>query len=333
VAQIKADKASSNQQSAIFWAVVLAIVALIILVLVFMTRRRLSAITGRRNDLYRAASNTLSLADNAVEEIESATAGRPMDSGIRGEYDAALALRDQARNELERARSPEMLTQANQDAAQAVLALQGVMRRLGINSPLANPLEAPGRRCFYCAHDDRPPYTQETIEDGRDNSMVVDVCRVCREQLAAGRRPQIATVNYGGATVPWWAMPGNPWYYSYGGPSWQNWLPFFAGLELGSWFGGGWGGGPGWGFGDYDDGGWAGADAGSSVGADVPSDAGGVDFGSPADSSGWDTSGWNAGGDSGGWDNSGWDSGGDSGGWDSGGDSGGWDGGGGGNGW
>lgn len=309
VSQIKADKSASDRRSAIFWGVVLIIIAVVVAFLVWNVGRRRKAITGRRNDLYAAASNTLSLADNAVEQIESATTGQQMPAGARADYDRALALRDQARNELDRAQSPEMLTQANQDAAQAVLALQGVMKTLGISSPLANPLEAPTRRCFYCGHDDRPPYSKEVIDDGRGNSMQVDVCNVCRTQMAEGRRPQVSTVNYGGAMMPWWAVPGNPWYYSYGGPSWQNWLPFFAGVELGSFFGGGWG------YGDYDDRGWGGddggqwgGDAGQAVGADAPSDAGGVDF---SGQGGWDASG----GDTGGWDSGGGDwGGGDSGG-------------------
>lgn len=320
VSRIQADQSSSNRNAAIFWLVALVILAAIIGFLVWGVVRRRRAVTGRLADLQRAASNTLSLADDAVQQIEaeSAGAGKPLATDVRAEYDRALALRDQARTELERAASAEMLTQANQDAAQAVLALQGVMRRVGINSPLANPLEAPGRRCFYCGRDDRPPYTQETISDGRGNSMEAWVCAVDARQLQEGRKPQVATVQYGGAAVPWWAVPGNPWYYGYGGPTWQYWLPFIVGMDVGTWFGGGWGYAPayaGYG-GDWDDSGFAGGDV-SGVAAQ-PSDASGVDFG-----------GWVDSGGSGGWDSSGggWDSGGggDWGGGDSGGgDGGGW---------
>ena len=41
--------------------------------------------------------------------------------------------------------------------------------------------------------------------------------------------------------LPWWAVPNNPWYISYGGPSWQYWLPFLVGMDVATWFGGGWG--------------------------------------------------------------------------------------------
>jgi len=37
--------------------------------------------------------------------------------------------------------------------------------------------------------------------------------------------------------MPWWAVPSSPWYYSYGGPTWQYWLPFMVGMDVGSWMG------------------------------------------------------------------------------------------------
>jgi len=58
-----------------------------------------------------------------------------------------------------------------------------------------------------------------------------------RQQIDAGRKPQIATVPYNGTQMPWWAVPSSPWYYSYGGPTWQYWLPFMVGMDVGSWMG------------------------------------------------------------------------------------------------
>ncbi|HEX6508116.1 MAG TPA: hypothetical protein VF221_10835, partial [Chloroflexota bacterium] len=275
----------------------------------FFGRRRRES-TGRLDELRTAASNTLSLADNAVNEIESS--GASLSPDVRAAYDRALALREGARTELERGATPAALTQANQDAAQAVLALQGVMRTSGIQSRLSNPLDLPTEhRCFYCGRTDRPPYVTRTIEDGKGNSMEIEVCSADMAELERGRTPQIQTAQYGGGNVPWWAVPNSPWYYSYGGPSWQYWLPFLIGVDVGGWFGSGWGGpGDGWGQ-DYNavspDAGYAGGEA-YPQGAQDPGDfSGWGDQGSGVDSGGGD---W-GGGDSGGGD---W-GGGDSGGW------------------
>lgn len=334
---------NDTRNAAIFWLVVLLVIGGIIGFFVRRARKKHGTSRARLDDLRTAASNTLSLADEAVTEIE-ASSGQ-MQPQVRADYDRALGLRDRARAELDRANTPAALTQTNQDAAQAVLALQGVMRSLGIQNPLANTLDLPGHRCFYCGRDDRPPYTARTIDDGKGNSLQIEVCAVDLQQLERGRTPQIATVQQGGTPMPWWAQPGNPYYYSYGGPTWQYWLPFWIGMDVGGWYGGGWYNyGPGYGdvggYG-YGDGGYG--DGGYGDGGQTPSDSGGADFGGGNWSGGGgDSGGWSGGGDSsGGWGGGGDSAGGDSGGadfgggdWGGGGDGGGGDGGGGdGGGW
>jgi hypothetical protein len=256
--------------------------------------------SSRLGELREAASNTLSTADTAIQDIE--TSGKTMEPGVRAEYDRALGLRDRARREVESASTQGALSQANQDAAQAVLALQGVMRSIGVTNPLVSSgLDLPGHRCFYCGRDDRPPYTERVIDDGRGNTMTVEVCAYDMAQLESGRTPQVATVQQGGTVVPWWANPSTPYYYAYGGPTWQYWLPFMIGMDVGGWFGGG-GFGPGYGYGYGDSGwggdaGWGGDQSGSISGdtMDPSSDQGAGDFG------GW------AGGDPGAGDFSGGD--------------------------
>lgn len=329
VTQVRADKNSSFHDAAVFWLVLLVVLGLIILAVVLVLNRRRKVATGRLDELKKAASNTLSMADDAVNEIERS--GLKLTPDARMQYDRALGLRDTAKRELETGTTQAQLTQANQDAAQAVLGLQGVMRSAGVKSDLISPLDTTEHRCFYCGRTDRPPYMKSTIDDGKGNSMDIEVCAVDAQQLQRGQTPQITTVQHGGMAVPWWAVPGNPWYYSYGGPSWQYWLPFMIGMDVGGWFGGGWGG---YGYGGpyevnnyYGD---SGVDTGSGNYGDavgVPADAGGADFGGwgsdSTDSGGWggDSGGW--GGDSGGWggDTGGgdWGGGGDSGGGDSGG--------------
>jgi hypothetical protein len=312
---------SSGGSSGGFWIVILIIVGGIAF---FAFRRGRRGSTQTRNeleDLRRAAGNTLSQADTAVEAIESElSGGKKLAADQRAEYDRALGLRDTAKTELERGTTPEMLTQANQDAAEAVLAMQGVMRKSGMNTALTSPLDAPGHRCFYCGRTDRPPYTKQTIQDNRGNSMEVEVCSVDEQRLQQGQKPEVATVNYGGSQVPWYAVPGNPWYYAYGGPTWQYWLPLMLGMEMGSLFGGGWGwGGPAYGgyAGGFGGGFGGGYDTSQGPTADIPSDAAEAGRGGSDSGGGWDFGGGGGGWDSGG--GGGWDDSGGGGGWDSGG--------------
>jgi hypothetical protein len=294
-AQVLADQQSSGHSSGALWLIVVVVLGGIALFALTGGRRRRGAAQSYFEDLRRAANNTLSQVDDAVQRIESAAPSLSTDA--RAEYDRALSLRDAAKQEMSGS-TPEMLTQANQDAAHALLALQGVMRSAGVQSPADNPLNAPVHRCFYCGRTDRPPYTTRTITDEKGNSMQVEVCAVDEARLEQGERPQVQTVSYSGMQVPWYAVPGNPWYYAYGGPTWQYWLPFVIGMDVGGWFGGGgWGpfvGGPGWGVGGLGDvgqggfgdasggdfgGGW---DGGGGFG-----DAGGGDFGGGDGGGGW----------------------------------------------
>jgi hypothetical protein len=289
--QVLADQQQSGGSSGFLWLIVVVVLGAIALFALTGGRRRRNEGRSYFDDLRRAAGNTLAQVDDAVQRIEAAGTSLPADA--RAEYDRALALREAAGREMDGS-TPEMLTQANEDAAHALLALQGVMRSAGVQSPADNPLNAPVHRCFYCGRTDRPPYTTRTVADEKGNSMQVEVCAADQARLEAGERPQVETVRYGGMQVPWYAVPGNPWYYAYGGPTWQYWLPFVIGMDVGGWFGGGgWGpfvGGPGFDMGGGDFGGF-------------PDDSGGADFGG----------GWGDGGgfgDSGGGDFGGGDGGG-----------------------
>lgn len=292
--QVLADKQQTGHSSGALWFIVVAVLGVIALVALTGGRRRRNAGQSYFDDLRRAAGNTLTQVEDAVQEIESA--GTAVPARVRPEYDRALALREAARQELEGS-TPEMLTQANQDAAHALLALQGVMRSAGIESAATNPLNVPVHRCFYCGRTDRPPYTTRTISDEKGNSMQVEVCAVDEARLEAGEQPRVETIRYGGMQVPWYAVPGNPWYYAYGGPTWQYWLPFVIGMDVGGWFGGGgWGpfvGGPSFdmGGGDFGQGGWSGDSGGGDFGGDWGDGGGfgdgGGDFGGGGDGGGW----------------------------------------------
>jgi hypothetical protein len=321
--QGRADKNSAFHSAAVFWIVLLVILAVIILIVVLAMRARQRRGAAHLDDLRRAANATLSRADAAVEQMETRAASLTPD--LRQNYDRALGLRDRARAEIEHAANEQMMIQANEDAAQAVLALQGVARSAGLSTDLSSPLDVPERRCFYCGHSDRPPYLTRTIDDGKGNGMEVEICSECQAQLERGQTPQIATVRHDGSMVPWWAVPNNPWYYSYGGPTWQYWLPFLIGMDVGGWFGGGWNTFGSYG-GNWDGGGWVGGQPADQL---IPTDAGGADFGGWGDAGGFSDAGMGAGtpSDAGGADFGGWGDSGSDGGWggDSGGsDSGGW---------
>jgi hypothetical protein len=292
--QALADARRPGSSSGVLWLIVVGVLVVIALFALAGGRRRRDSGQSYFDDLRRAAGNTLAQVDDAIQRIESASASLTPEA--RAEYDRALALRNAAQSEMA-GTTPEMLTQANQDAAHALLALQGVMRAAGVESPASNPLNAPLHRCFYCGRTDRPPYTTRTISDEKGNSMQVEVCAVDEARLQAGERPQVETVRYGGMQVPWYAVPGNPWYYAYGGPTWQYWLPFVIGMDVGSWFGGGgWGpfvGGPGFdvGGGDFGQSGFPGDSGGADFGGGWDGgggfgDAGGADFGGGGDGGG-----------------------------------------------
>jgi hypothetical protein len=283
-AQVRSDQATTQHDALVFWSIVLLVIAAVIGYFVWRAARLRRRVSGRLDELRAAAGTTLAMTDTAVQAIE--VSGTSMAPDLRVEYDRALGLRDRARRELERSATQAGLIQANNDAAQAVLALQGMMKRLNISDPLVpDGLDLPDHRCFYCGRSDRPPYTERTISDGQGNSMQVEVCSFCMGQLQAGRTPQVATVQHDGLVMPWWAVPSTPYYYAYGGPSWQYWLPFLIGMDVGGWFGGGmYGAGYGLGAGYVDTGVMQPGDMGAGdfgVGADWtgPGDGGAGDFG------------------------------------------------------
>lgn len=316
--QALTDHQNAGRTSSFLWVVILAILGGLAFLIMRRARRRGAPAGSSLADLRNAAEATLAESDAAVNAIESSTqGGTTLTPQARAEYQRALGLRDTARQELAPGVAAPVLIQANDDAAQAVLGLQGVMRAAGIETPITNSLESAGHRCFYCSRTDRPPYTKRTIRDARGNEMDIEVCSADERRLEAGEQPQVQSISYGGARVPWYAVPGNPWYYAYGGPTWQYWLPLAVGMDLGSIMGGGWGMGPMGGYGGFDTfgmGAGQGIDTGSGQTMDMPPDAAEAGWGGADAGSGWDTGGWSDSG-GGGWDSGGGDfSGGDSGG-------------------
>jgi hypothetical protein len=236
--QVRSDQATTQRDALVFWSIVLLIIAALVGYFVWRAARLRRKIAGGLEELRSAAGNTLATIDTVVRTIEPSAA--PMAPEVRQEYDRALALRDRARCACEGVTTQAALIQANNDAALSMLLLQGVTRALDITA-LSSPqaVDPADPRCLYCGLSDRPPYSERTIGDGQGNSLRVEVCAVCMGQLQAGRTPQMATARFDGLVMPWWAVPSSPNYSMYGGPSWQYWLPFLIGIDVGGWFGGG----------------------------------------------------------------------------------------------
>jgi hypothetical protein len=222
----------NNIIAGIFGLVVLAILGLF----VWLGLRKRKRTRQHLEDLRTAAGNTLAMADESIQTIEGKGTLEP---AVSKAYDAALALRDRANQELDKAKTAAALTQVNQDAAQAVLSLQAVMTTLKLPLSSDNPLlDSMPHRCFYCGRTDRPPYTTKTIGDKKGNHMEVDVCDVDAKELAKGVTPKIKTVQSGRNAIPWWAVSSDPYYYRYGGGGWQYYLPYATGVNVNQWYGG-----------------------------------------------------------------------------------------------
>jgi hypothetical protein len=236
-----AISSSHQHQIALFWSVFLAFLGALVFLLVWRTSRQRSTFLGRLDGLREAAEETLALVDAAVAELDQAAgSGKSIEGEAARDHSEALALRNRARSALDRPASPESLGQANEDAAHAVLLLQSIRRHLKLDGAAPGNLDFSRPRCFYCAHDDRPPYTQRTVEADRGHSMNLQFCTTCASHLERGRTPQIATVGSGAVPIPWYAAPDQAWYLPYGGPAWQYWLPLLIGMDCAGWFSGGW---------------------------------------------------------------------------------------------
>jgi hypothetical protein len=236
--QVRSDRATTQHDALVFWSIVLLIIAALVGYFVWRAARLRRKIAGGLDELRAAAGNTLAMIDTVVQAIAPSAAS--MSPEMRQEYDRALALRDRARRACEGATTQAALIQANSDAAQSMLLLQGVTRAIDITAlPALQAVDLADPRCLYCGLSDRPPYSERTIGDGQGNRLQVEVCAVCMGQLQAGRTPQMATARNDGLVMPWWAVPSSPNYSMYGGPSWQYWLPFLIGIDVGGWFGGG----------------------------------------------------------------------------------------------
>jgi hypothetical protein len=238
---------SQQRQIAVVWSIFLAFLGALVFLMVWRASRQRSAFLSRLDAFKESAEDTLALADAAIAELDLATrSGTPIEGEAAQDRSKALALRNRARSALGRTTSLESLGHANEDAAHAVLLLHAIKRHLKLDGASPSRVDFASPRCFYCAHDDRPPYGQRTVEDGQGHSITLEVCTTCTGHLERGRTPQIATVGSIGARIPWYAAPDHAWYVPYGGATWQYWLPFLIGMDCAGWFGGGWQYGAGW---------------------------------------------------------------------------------------
>ncbi|MGH2443035.1 MAG: hypothetical protein ACRDFX_07730 [Chloroflexota bacterium] len=233
----RSDSNSSFHDAAVFWIVLLLIVLASFGVAALALSRRRRHTSRNAGELRDAGAFTLQQFDRAVEGTGSVP---HMRAEARARFERARQLSTRARSALDG--GVTRLIEANRDAAEAMLELQGALKIEGIVSDITDASQPPGSRCFYCAHEDRSPYISRAVNDGRENVLQLQICSVCAARLQRGQTPPVATAPAGGAVFPWWAIPRNPWFVAYGGPAWQYWLPFMIGMDAASWFAGDYGG-------------------------------------------------------------------------------------------
>lgn len=240
-------KTPSAHDAAVFWLVVLSAVCAVIVALVWVLSKRRGVLIVRLDGLRQAGRDTLAVAEGAAMAIAPMlNSNKPIAAEIRSEYDRAITLLDRAGAALDSGVAIETLSRSNQEAAQAAMLLSTVLRKLNIDTPMANPPDVPFSCCFYCSLQDPAPNIEKVVVDADGNRISVLICSACQAQLNRGRTPRIATISLGDMVVPWFAVPGQPWYYVYSGFAWQHWLPFIIGIDAGTWFTGGWDYSAGW---------------------------------------------------------------------------------------
>jgi hypothetical protein len=182
----------------------------------------------------RAAQATIATADSDLSGLAENSPELPEE--LAALRDRAESLFQLAREQASTSRTEAGLREANQNAAEAVLLAEKVLRSIRSVSAGSGPEPRPADRCLYCGREGRSPYSERTIDDSRGSQMQVKVCSQCLEMLQQGRTPEVATTEYEGLKLPWWTDPDDPYYDLYRGSSWQYWLPLLIGMDAGTWF-------------------------------------------------------------------------------------------------
>lgn len=235
IVSIGRREAAATRNAALVWFAVLVLLAAVIAWFVWRAARLQRRLGAGQDALRAAAGSTLALADAAVREIEVVDGMNQTD--VRAEYTRAREAQERARREIESGTTPAALTQANTDAALAVLILQRIGGSLGLEGlAQAGSSDRPVKKCLYCARAGMSSYVERSIDDSQGNGLRVDVCPSCIALLESGQTPAVAVARHGGSRVPWWADPASGRYVAYGGAAWQYWLPFLIGVDVAGWY-------------------------------------------------------------------------------------------------
>ncbi len=256
VTQGRADKNSAFHDAIVFWAIFFIALAILIVIAIIALQLRRRGKKSHRGELRRSAEATLAELDDAVRTVRTvdvehsstaATTDLPPSSSaplattaepVASQYERAMELRGRAHAALDEPASELALIQANEDAAQARLLLRRTTPSGDATADAAPPSE-PGASaipCLYCAREDRGPYVNRIVDDGRGHTLSIEICSACQAQLERGQTPRVVAATYHGDQVPWWTVPTSAWRDRYGGASWQYWLPFLFGMDVGGWF-------------------------------------------------------------------------------------------------
>jgi hypothetical protein len=225
---------ANNRSAALFWLAVLIILAAVVGSLAYRARRNRIHAPPYLDAMRRTAQSTLAIADSALVDVKENSAD--LSEELAALHDRAERLFELADQQTSASETEAGLREANQNAAEAVLLAERVLRSKTV-AATGNPTEIQlADRCLYCGREDRGPYAERTIDDGRGSKMEVQVCSRCLEMLQQGRTPEVTTTEYQGLELPWWADPNTPYYDLYRGSSWQYWLPLLIGTDTGTWF-------------------------------------------------------------------------------------------------
>ena len=230
--QVRHSKNSAFHQAALFWLAFLIGFGLVVAVLLTAAARRRALHGGRGRELRDAAIESVTLADASLFRLhdDRDNLSPELAAGVQ----EARQWRDRAARSLDEGGTAQ-LVQANESAAKALVILHDVLRQTNTPSPLVVGDGPQDTRCVYCGRDDRPPYADRTVEDGKGHSLKLSICAHCATLLERGATPAVATGLHADLVLPWWAILGNRYYEAYGGFAWQYWIPYLVGLDVLGW--------------------------------------------------------------------------------------------------
>lgn len=220
-----------------------------------------------------AAEDDTTLFGTELQELDADTAGTPLDTAARQDYQRALDSYENAKRLLADASRPDDVEQATKALEDGRYALACVRARVAGE-------ELPQRRppCFFNPRHG-PAQTDVEWSPPGGETREIPVCLADADRIEHGAEPDTRQVRSGNSMVPWYQ--GGPAYSPYAGGYYGGYAlnGLFPAFILGSMLSGGWGGSYDAGYADGLDAGGDGGGGDDGVGFDGGGDGGGGDGG------------------------------------------------------